>query len=226
MIERLLPAGPTRRIRVRISSRTDGDFHVDAEPTSLASRRQALAAGEWTWLRQVHGAHVVLVESAGDGAGTEADASVTSALGAVLAVQTADCAPVVLVADGAIGVAHAGWRGLVGGVIPVAVDAVRTAGRGRVTALLGPVIHPSSYEFGESDLAQVAAAVGASVRGETATGAPALDMPAAVAAALASAGVDDVVDLGIDTAGPEWFSHRVRGDVGRQVTTATLEAVE
>jgi len=67
----------------------------------LAERRSAVAAGEWSWLRQVHGAFVVDVEERGGAVGAEADASVTSATGAVLAIQTADCAPVVLASDGA-----------------------------------------------------------------------------------------------------------------------------
>lgn len=223
MIERLVAAGPDHQARVRISERTDGDFRVDASPSELAARRQALAAGEWSWLRQVHGSVVVVVDAPGAGAGREADASVTSVPGAVLAVQTADCAPIVLVADGAVAVAHAGWRGLVDGVIAEAVAALRATSAGPVTALLGPVIRPHAYEFGPADLDRVAALAGPAARGVTAGGRPALDMGAAVAAVLAGCGVEGLVDLGLDTADEGWFSHRVRGDRGRQATTVTLE---
>ena len=225
MIERLLPAGPRHRARIRISDRADGDFHVDGAPDELTARRQAFMPGAWTWLRQVHGATVVRVDGPGDGAGTEADASVTTAVGAVLAVQTADCAPVVLAADGVVGVAHAGWRGIVDGVVPAAVAALRARTDTPVAAVLGPVIRPHAYEFGEADLDRVVAVAGAAARGRTAAGHPALDMGAAVRGVLARCGVDDVVDLELDTSDPAWFSHRVRRDDGRQVTTVTLEEI-
>ncbi|MDW3218508.1 MAG: laccase domain-containing protein [Acidimicrobiales bacterium] len=225
MFERLLPAGPAHHARVRVSTRAEGDFHVDLDAAELAARRQGFMAGPWTWLRQVHGCDVVAVDVAGAGAGSAADASVTDQPGAVLAVQTADCAPVVLVAEGAVAVAHAGWRGIVAGVIPNTVDALRARSHGPVRAVLGPVVRPHAYEFGEDDLATVAALVGPEVRARTATGRPALDVAAAVAASLGAAGVEDLLDLGLDTADDDWFSHRVRGDAGRQVTTVTLEQI-
>lgn len=208
-----------------MSDRADGDFHVDGAPAGLASRRQRLLAGEWTWLRQVHSGVVVDVDEPGGAAGGEADGSVTTSVGAVLAVQTADCAPVVLVGDGGIAVAHAGWRGIVEGVIPTAVQELRRRTGGPVRALLGPVIRPHAYEFGEAELARVEAVAGPAVRASTSEGAPALDMAAAVGAVLAACGVDEIVDLGLDTADERYFSHRVRGDSGRQVTAVVLEPV-
>ena len=82
----------------------------------------------------MHGARVVTVREAGAGAGDEADAAVTTVTGAVLAVHTADCAPIALVADGGgVAVAHAGWRGLADGVVAAAVDAAADRGRGART---------------------------------------------------------------------------------------------
>ena len=84
-------------------------------------------------------------------------------------------------------------------------------------ALLGPCIRPGCYEFGADDLAQVARRLGDGVRGTTATGAPALDVPAAVRAALGRVGVVEVDDVGICTAcSPVHFSHRARRELGRQ----------
>ncbi|MEM7141495.1 MAG: laccase domain-containing protein [Actinomycetota bacterium] len=226
MIERLLPAGPDHVVRIRCSERNDGDFHVECDPGELSTRRQALLGGEWTWLAQVHEATVVDVDRPGTGAGSAADASVTSAPGAVLAVQTADCAPIVIVGVGRVGVAHAGWRGLVAGVIPATVDAVRGDGDEPLRAMLGPVIRPANYEFGEEELARVTAVAGATARSTTADGRPALDMAAAVRAILRDVGVAEIDDLGIDTADERWFSHRVRRDPQRQCTAARLEVLE
>ena len=169
----------------------------------------------------MHGARVVTVMQPGEHVGEEADAAVTAVPGAVLAVQVADCAPVALVADGVLGVAHAGWRGLAAGVLPATVDAMRSLGAGHISATIGPCIRPGCYEFGAADLDAVAATLGEHVRGRTSSGAPALDVPAAVRASLAAAGVDDVTDVGTCTAcSPDHWSHRSAGDPERQAVVA------
>ncbi len=226
MIERLLPGGPHHHVRVRCSARADGDFHVDLPDAVLGPRRQAFAPGPWTWLRQVHGSRVVPVGRPGDGAGEEADASVTTCPGAVLAVQTADCVPVVLTSDGGVAVAHAGWRGVVEGVVPAAVSALRRRSSGDVHAFVGPHIRAEHYAFGSDDLDRVAAIAGDRVRATRAGGEPALDMTEAILGVLERADVTAVEVADADTADPGWFSHRVRGDRERQVTVAWLEARE
>ena len=223
MIERRLPAGPQHHVRVRCSSRDDGDFHVDRPASELANRREAFAPGAWSWLHQVHGPRIIAVDAPGAGAGAHADGSVTTAVGAVLAVQTADCVPVVLVAAGGVAVAHAGWRGVVEGVIPAAVAALRERADGDIAAFVGPHIGAAHYAFGRDDLDVVVAVAGESARATTIEGQPALDMSAAVAAVLADAGVHTVDFLEADTADRDWFSHRVRNDPERQVTVAWLE---
>lgn len=223
MIERLLPVGADRVARIRFTVREDGDFRVDAPPEPLRWARRAVADRPWTWLRQVHGCTVIRVDRAGSGAGSEADASVTAISGAVLSVQTADCAPVVLANDGAVGVVHAGWRGVVAGVVPAAVRAMRELAEGEIRAMIGPLIRPRSYEFGETELAAVAAVAGDGVRSRTATGRPALDLAAAVVSSLDRAGVGSIHDLGLDTASPDFYSHRCRSEAARMAATVVLE---
>lgn len=85
-----------------------------------------------------------------DGAGEpEADAAVTSEAGVVLAIQTADCLPVLFCADDGSEVAgaHAGWRGLAEGVLEATVAAMRTP-PARLLAWLGPAAGPQAYEVG------------------------------------------------------------------------------
>ena len=229
MIERLVPAGRGRLARIRCSERTQGDFRGDAALSSetLEPRRQALMTGPWTWLRQVHGADVRPVSEPGAGAGSVGDGAVTAVPGAVLALYTADCAPVVVTGGGALGVAHAGWPGILAGVIDEMIEGVRSLaadpGPSRLRAVLGPLIRPASYEFGADDLDTVAAACGPQVRAVTAWGTPALNLAAAVCAALTRAGVSEIYDLGFDTARDRFFSHRVRGETARQATVARLE---
>ncbi|HXH56444.1 polyphenol oxidase family protein [Iamia sp.] len=184
-----------------------------------------MAAQPWTWLRQVHGAEVVTVTEPGGQAGAEADAAVTSVPGAVLAVTTADCVPVVLLADDGVGVVHAGWRGLVAGVVRAAVTALADLGHPPTRAVIGPCIRAARYEFGTNDLEGVAARWGDTVRATTPAGTPALDMVAGVRAALAEAGVTDVDDGGLCTAADaeRFWSFRARGETGRVATIAWLE---
>jgi purine-nucleoside/S-methyl-5'-thioadenosine phosphorylase / adenosine deaminase len=164
---------------------------------------------------------------AGEHAGAPADAAVTSVPGAALVIRTADCAPVALLAEAAVGVAHAGWRGLVGGVVERTVEAMREAGAGPITARIGPCVAPSAYEFGAEELAVVADLYGDGVRATARGGAPALDLAAGVAAALECSGVV------LDGRGPPpctatlddvYFSHRARAEPGRQASFVWLEA--
>lgn len=203
------------------TDRSHGDLAVDAP--GVDDRRRAIAPGPWSWLHQVHGASVVVVDEPGAHAGGDADALVTATPGCVLAVQVADCAPVALVSDGVIGLAHAGWRGLAAGVLPATVDAMRARGAGPIAAYLGPCIRPACYEFGPGDLDAVAATLGEHVRATTSAGAPALDLPAAVRASLAAAGVGELVEDGTCTAcSSAHWSHRAGTDRERQAVVAWL----
>jgi hypothetical protein len=212
------------------SARAHGNVgdHVGDDPAVVAANRRALARacglgdpGVWVWLRQVHGAGV---HTAGGPPPEppEADAAVTTRRGLVLAVVTADCAPVVLACDGAVAVAHAGHRGLAAGVIGATVERLRAAGRGEVHAYLGPCIRPAHYEFGHADLDRLVARFGPAVAATTPQGAPAFDIPKAVGIALARAGVEHFEDSGLCTASGDFFSYRRDGATGRQATVAVL----
>jgi YfiH family protein len=175
----------------------------------------------------VHGDAVVRVRAPGDGAGTRADASVTDQAGCALAVLTADCAPVVLASrEGPIGVAHAGWAGAAAGVLQRAVKELRDLGATHVAALVGPCIHAECYEFGGDDLARLADRYGNAVIGRTSAGRPALDLVAAVRAALAEADVDEVDDVDVCTScSSEHYSWRARRESERQAAVVWRDAV-
>jgi YfiH family protein len=204
--------------------------HVDDDPASVAENRRLLARATssapddpaaWVWLRQVHGDAVVAVDRPPPSP-PEADAAVTTETGLPLVVLTADCAPIALIADGAVGVVHAGWPGLEAGVIDAAVRAVRDRSDGPIAAVLGPCIHPARYEFGADLLERLVARLGPEVASTTAAGAPALDIPAAVRVSLARVGVHDLTDVDVCTAAsPRHFSHRRDGVTGRQAVVVT-----
>ncbi len=128
--------------------------HVDDAPASVEDNRvrlRALLPGEPAWIAQVHGAAVVDASLVRPGAPVQTgDASIATGAGIVCAILTADCLPVLFAdLDGkVVGAAHAGWRGLAGGVLGATVAAMRAAGAGEITAWLGPAIGPDAFEVG------------------------------------------------------------------------------
>ncbi len=225
--------------RVWCTGRAQGNVgdHVGDDPELVARNRAALrgeigvgAEANWVWLRQVHGTAVHVVDRAAGGPRAQAvrgfpvaDAATTARPRMALAIVTADCAPLVLASDDAVGVVHAGHRGLAGGVIEATIASVRELGRGEVRAYLGPCIRRARYEFGADDLDRFVNRFGASVEGRTRSGRPALDIPAAIRVVLDREGVVDFVDSGICTADSDaYFSYRREHETGRQATIAVL----
>ena len=189
-----------------------------AGPPAEAPQRRALVGRRWTWAHQVHGADVVVVDDPASGLVSKpGDALVSAHPAAALAVFTADCAPVALASpEGVVGAAHAGWRGLASGVLDNTASSMRELGATAIVAALGPCIHPECYPFSREGLDALASRFGDAVRSECPTG-EALDLPAAVRAALAAAGVELIYDAGVCTAcSRDYFSHRARRDGARQ----------
>jgi polyphenol oxidase len=142
----------------------------DAPDAVHENRRRALALTglhHAAWLEQIHGAQVedahAVIERLVLGERTRADASVTDRAGVVCVVMTADCLPVLFCDDAgrAVGAAHAGWRGLAGGVIEKTgerVAALAGVPASQLNAFLGPAIGPDAFEVGEDVLDAFAAA--------------------------------------------------------------------
>lgn len=126
--------------------------HVGDDPVAVGENRRRLAAElglpeEPRWLSQVHG--IFSMEAASVSQGCEADASYTDKACVVCAVLTADCLPVLLCdKDGKrVAAIHAGWRGLLNGVIEQTIAAM--GGAGELMAWLGPAIGPQAFEVGD-----------------------------------------------------------------------------
>jgi YfiH family protein len=133
------PAG----VRAFVTTRDFGDLKDEAARQKL----RALVPAGPAWLKQVHGTRVIDLDREHF---REGDAAVTRKPDTVCTVQVADCMPV-LFADQAgttVAAAHAGWRGLAGGVLEATVEAMGVAPR-RLVAWLGPAIGPRVYEVGE-----------------------------------------------------------------------------
>lgn len=184
-------------------------------------------------LDEVHGTEIVDVDarlvggcvSAQPAVLARGDVLVTRTPGRQLGVWVGDCAAIAVLGDGGTLVAmHAGWVGLAAGVVDVALDQLAAVGERPTEAVRGPVIGPCCYEFGAGDLQRVATGVGAEtghIAGRTRDGSVALDVGAAVRAALLRRGVTPVEIAGCTGCEPErWYSHRVRRDAGRHALVA------
>lgn len=138
--------------------------HVGDDLASVAANRQLFAEhlalpAEPRWLSQVHGTRVLELDAVppAPGAAPEADGAVTGETGVVCTVLTADCVPVLLTdaAGTRVGAVHAGWRGLVAGVLSAGVRALAVPPH-EIVAWLGPSIGPEAFEVGDEVLAAFA----------------------------------------------------------------------
>jgi hypothetical protein len=220
--------------------------HVGDEPRAVEENRARLRKrlelpAEPAWLTQVHGRRVADLDAessrdedldAGgsrdenlDAAGSraapqQADAAATRAIGRVCAIQVADCMPVLFAAmDGsAIGAAHAGWRGLAGGVLEATVRAMSTP-PGELLAWLGPAIGQAHFEVGdEVRAAFMASDPGASVAFTTnERGRWQCDLYGLARRKLAALGLQSVYGGGCCTYtdAARFFSYRRDGRCGR-----------
>lgn len=135
---------------------------VGDDPAAVAANRarllQHLGGARPAWLRQVHGCTVLqLDEHTPEHPEASADATWTATPGRACVVGVADCLPVLLAArDGrAVAAAHAGWRGLSGGVLEATLSALQQGAGvapGELVAWLGPCIGPHHFEVGEDVL--------------------------------------------------------------------------
>ena len=188
---------------------------------AVAANALRLDAERVTWCEQVHG-DVVATVTAGDAGRTlpGADALVTAEPAVPLAVLAADCVPVLL-ADrvrGVLAAVHAGRRGLVAGVVEVAVGTMLDLGARRddIVGAVGPAIGPCCYEVGDDVAAGVTDTLPVT-RATTRQGTTGLDLPGGVRFVLAREGVRTVTSVGGCTAHQPGFfySHRRDGVTGR-----------
>jgi YfiH family protein len=206
--------------------------HVQDAPEAVAENRRRLRAAadlpaEPAWLAQVHGTRITDLDSSA--LPLAADGAITRVPGRVCAILTADCLPVLLASEGgdAVAAAHAGWRGLAGGVIEAAVQALGVA-PASLLAWLGPAIGPRHFEVGpevreeliRADSGALAAFVPNS-RGRFMA-----DLPGLARRRLERLGITRTYGGGECThAQPDrFFSHRRDGQTGRQATLIWLQS--
>lgn len=156
---------------------------------------------------------------------TKADGMITKRVGLALSMRFADCVPVLFYdpEHQALGLAHAGWRGTVDGMVLSVLDALQMAYGSRpseIQAAIGPSIGPQRYQVGEEVVAAVQARFGTTegIIRRADDGTAYFDLWEANRRLLADAGVQQIEIAGICTASTtdEFFSHRAeKGQTGR-----------
>ncbi|HEU5062805.1 MAG TPA: polyphenol oxidase family protein [Solirubrobacterales bacterium] len=192
----------------------------DAEEAVGENRRRlatalGFEADQVVFARQVHGTRLVDHRAESPEGLVEADGHVVSAPGLAPLVFVADCLPVALAGPGGVAMVHAGWRGLAGGILATAAEAIEAT-----SAAIGPGIGPCCYEVGDEVLAAFAGL------GEGVAQGRMLDLPEVARRSLAGAGVERVESAGLCTSCERelFFSHRRdEGRTGRQAGVAWIE---
>lgn len=197
---------------------------VGDDPDAVAANRALIAgylgADTLALVRQVHGRDVARL-TAPAATPPEADAVITDVPGLPVAVQTADCVPILLadLVGGQVAAVHAGWRGVVADVVGAALDELAAAGP--LQAWVGPAICPACYEVSEEVRAQVCDAVPQAFA-TTRSGTPAVDVRAGVVAQLGRRGIRAEIIGGCTFESDDLYSFRRDSVTGRQAGVIML----
>jgi YfiH family protein len=203
-------------------------MRVGDDPRCVARNRAILRAclpAEPAWVKQAHGTSVIDATRAMPDA--EADGIVTQSPGEVCAVMTADCLPVLLSdrAGKSVAIAHAGWRGLAGGIVENVVQAMGVPSRD-IIAYIGPGIGARRYEVGEDVRRAFVGRDPAAVKSFAPwqDGKYLADLYGLARQRLAAAGVAGIHGGGFCTASEErFFSFRRDQTTGRMASLIWLE---
>jgi YfiH family protein len=196
--------------------------HVSDDLTTVISNRALLAdeVGPIQYMSQVHGNRVVVIEEVTDEDPT-ADALVTGIPGVSLAVQVADCIPLLLHSAESVAAVHVGRKGLVNGVALAALEAMRDMGSQTITAIIGPCICGPCYEVSQEIYDEVVA-VHPAAASRTAHGTVALDLPAALRVVLEGQAVLVIDESRCTLEESDLYSYRRDGVTGRQAGIISL----
>jgi polyphenol oxidase len=189
--------GPVREGGTWVWKASLGDVEIRFTGRGPANEREEVLraiepeAPPLAWAKQIHS---TIALPARPGRCGEGDALFTDEPGLTLSVITADCVPVLVAGPEGLAAIHAGWRGIVGGVIPAALEKMKGSPEDR-TAWVGPAIGACCYEVGEDVAESVAAASSPGIATPGPSGKPHLDLPEAARLQLEKAGVGQVIVL-------------------------------
>jgi len=205
--------------------------HVGDDPVAVVTNRARVGklVGKPVWLDQVHGIRVIdVARFVSADQPPQADAAFSREPGAACVVMTADCLPVLFCNESGsvVAAAHAGWRGLLAGVLEETIRAMAVPGN-TVLAYLGPSIGPQAFEVGDEVRAAYVAenSAAAAAFKPAAPGKWLADIYLLARQRLAGQGVERIYGGSYCTVSdPErFFSYRRDGQTGRMAAMIWLE---
>jgi YfiH family protein len=194
--------------------------HVGDDPERVSRNRQVVRdifdLPQVSYMDQVHGNSVAVIDFANQRDIRTVDALVTRERGIALAVLTADCVPLMMhdAEAGVIAAVHVGRRGLVNGVVNKTVVAMQSLGAVEIRSLMGPAICGDCYEV-PIELQREIEAIAPNASSITDSGTPGVDIRDGVTWQLRQLGIDSVVDPICTKRSELHYSYRRDGVTGR-----------
>ena len=197
-------------------------LHVGDEASSVRQNRASLekAMGPIQFMNQVHGDRIAVIEAVTDVDPT-VDALVTGIRNISLAVQVADCIPLLLTSREVVAAVHVGRRGIVNEITRKTINLMRDMGAQGIAAIIGPAICGMCYEVSQ-DVYEEVIALHPFAESKTRQGTLALDLPAALRSVLSDEGVGIVNKFTCTFESTDHFSYRRDGVTGRQAGIISL----
>ncbi len=200
--------------RLLFTGKAFGTFDLQNGDQSKASLQKTLSLSNIFYMKQVHGNTVQTISNESSNL-PEVDALVTNQKSIALAVQIADCLPLLLQSDVAVAAVHVGRKGLLNGVAVEAVAALKQFGATKITGVVGPHICGTCYEVDQSMFDEIT-----KLHPATKSTGRNLNLFAGLAAQISEI---PLVNLNICTLeNPDYFSFRRGGESGRQVGVICL----
>ena len=200
--------------RLLFTGKAFGTFDLQNGDQSKDSLQKALSVSNIFYMKQVHGNTVETISNESSNL-PEADALVSNQKSIALAVQIADCLPLLLQSEAAVAAVHVGRKGLLNGVAVKAVAALKQLGATKITGVVGPHICGNCYEVDKAMFAEITKQHPA-----TKSAGCNLNLFAGLAEQISDI---PLVNLNICTLeNPNYFSFRRGGESGRQVGVICL----
>jgi YfiH family protein len=200
--------------RLLFTGKNFGSLDLQNGAAARAAIQKLLSTPQLTFMNQVHGDVVqVISESVSDS--PEADGLVTTQRSVSLAVQVADCLPLLLQSDHAVAAVHVGRKGLLNGVAVKAIAAMKELGAKNITGVVGPHICKNCYKVDQQMLEEIT-----NQHPATKSTGRNLNLFAGLAAQISEIPLTNLDICTLED--PNYFSFRRGGETGRQVGVICL----
>ena len=200
--------------RLLFTSKAFGSFDLANGGPAKDSLKKLLSIPKVSYMKQVHGNSIQITSDTSPDL-PEVDGLVTNQKSIALAVQVADCLPLLLQSDIAVAAVHVGRKGLVNAVAVAAVSAMKELGASKITGVVGPHICGKCYEVGPQIFDDVTRAHPAT----KSTGRN-LNLFAGLAEQIPEVSLENLNICTLEN--PDYFSFRRGGETGRQVGVICL----